>query len=168
MMNLMNVTELEKIEPRPLPEEKLLRLNDWEESGAWVLAGAVLLIGGLIALPVNGRSLEESIAGLILVGIGVMVAGVARSGLIVDRHGIAVRGLLRTKHWAWSEVDHFEVKFPLFRGALRIYLINGRVVSAPGLDGRSARERRLSKAWIAELNRRAAAASPSIPSTKKD
>lgn len=146
---------MESPKTRPLPEGELLRLNDWEEPGAWVFAGALLLIGALIALPVDGRTFSESFAGLMLVGGGVMVAGVARSGAIVDQDGITVRQLLRSRHWTWSEIDHFEVKFPLLKGALRIYLTDGRAISTPGLDGRSARERRLSKAWIAELNRRA-------------
>jgi len=151
----MNATEFESLRTRPLPEGKLLRLNDWEETGAWGLAGVMLLIGGLIALPVDGRGFGNLIPGLILMGLGVMVAGVARSGVIVGQDGITVRQLLRSRHWTWSEIDHFEVKVPLLRGALRIYLTDGRTISTPGLDGRSARERHLSKAWIAELNRRA-------------
>jgi hypothetical protein len=151
----MSATELESLRTQPLPEGKLLRLNDWEETGAWVLAGVILLIGGLVALPVDGRAFGESLAGLILVGVGVMIAGVARSGAIVGQDGIIVRQLLRSRHWTWFEIDHFEVKVPLLRGALRIYLTDGKMISTPGLDGRSARERRLSRAWIAELNRRA-------------
>lgn len=147
-------------EDRPLPEDQLLRLNDWEEPGAWALAGILALFGVLIALPVNGRGFGHALAGFALIGAGVMVAGVARSGLIVHQQGITVRALLWSRSWEWSEVDHFEVKIPLIRGALRVYLTDGRVVSTPGLDGRSARERRISKAWIAELNHRAAAASP--------
>jgi hypothetical protein len=141
--------------PRDLPEGELLRLNDWEEPGAWVLAGAILVIGFLVALPVDGRGPGESVAGLAWIGVGLMVAGVARSGLIVDRHGITVRELLRSRHWTWDEVDHFEVKTPLLKGALRIHLVTGKVISTPGLDGRSRRERCLSEAWIAELNCRA-------------
>jgi len=151
----MNAAELESLRTRPLPEGKLLRLNDWEETGGWVFAGAILLIGALVALPVKGRPLSESLAGLMLVGVGVMVAGVARSGAIVHQDGITVRQLLRSRHLTWSEIDHFEVKAPLLKGALRIYLTDGRMLSTPGLDGRSAREKRLSSAWIAELNRRA-------------
>jgi len=120
-----------------------------------VLAGALILIGGLIALPLDDRSLGESIAGLVLIGVGTMIAGVARSGLIVERQGITVRELIRSRHWTWAEVDHFEVKTPLLKGALRIHLVDGRVISTTGLDGRSSRERRLSEAWISELNRRA-------------
>jgi hypothetical protein len=155
----MSATELESLRTRPLPEGELLRLNDWEETGAWVLAGAILLMGGLVALPVDGRAFGESIAGLILVGVGVMVAGVAGSGVVVGQDGITVRRLLRSRYLTWSEIDHFEVKTPLLRGALRIYLTDGTMISTPGLDGRSTRERHLSKAWISELNRRAAASS---------
>jgi hypothetical protein len=90
-----------------------------------------------------------------MIGVGLMIAGVARSGLIVDLEGITVRELLRSRQWNWAEVDHFEVKTPLLRGALRTHLVDGRVISTTGLDGRSSRERRLSEAWISELNRRA-------------
>jgi hypothetical protein len=147
---------------KSLPEGKLLRLNDWEEPGAWLLAGLVALCGIVIALPVEGRGVDELIAGLPMVGAGIVIASVARSGLIIDQQGITVRALLRSRRWAWSEVDHFEVRAPLLRGALRIHLMNGRVVSTPGLDGRSARERRLSEAWLAELNRRASEGRASI------
>jgi hypothetical protein len=139
----------------PPPEGQLLRLNDWEEPGAWALAGVIVLLGILVALPVDGRDFGQSLAGLALIGVGVMIAGVARSGLIIDQRGITVRELLRARHWPWSEIDRFEVRFPLLRGALRIHLTNGKVISTAGLDGRSARERRLSEAWLAELNRRA-------------
>jgi hypothetical protein len=122
---------------------------------AWILAGAVLLIGTLVALPVNGRTFGESIAGLILVGVGVMIAEVARSGVLVGQDGITVRTLLRSRYLTWFKIDLFEVKTPFLRGALRIYLTDGTMISTTGLDGRSARERRLSKAWIAELNKRA-------------
>lgn len=154
----MSAAKSDGVTVRSLPEGELLRLNDWEEPGAWALAGVLFLLGGLIALPVGGTSLGESIAGLALIGVGVMIAGVARSGLIVDQQGITVRELLRSRRWGWSAVDHLEVKIPLLRGALRIYLVDGRVISTPGLDGRSTRERRLSKAWIDEMNRRAVAA----------
>jgi len=154
----MSAAESESLTARPLPEGELLRLNDWEKSGAWAFAGVLWLLGGLIALSVGDTKLGESIAGLALIGVGVMIAGVARSGLIADQQGITVRELLRSRHWGWSEVDHLEVKMPLLRGALRVHLVDGRVISTPGLDGRSAGERRLSKAWIGEMNRRAAAA----------
>lgn len=140
----------------PLPEGKLLRLNDWEESGAWAFAGVVMLIGLLVALPVNGREVGACVAGLAVMGVGVGIAGVARSGVIADRDGVAVRRLLKKRNLKWAEVDHFAVKAPLVRGALRIYLADGTVLSAPGLDGRTRREREISQAWIAELNRRAA------------
>lgn len=139
---------------RPLPEGELLRLNDWEEPGAWALAGVLALFGILIAVPVDDRGLGHALAGLALIGAGVMVAGVARSGLIVDQEGVTIRDLLRSRRWTWDEVDRFEVKLPLFRGALRVHLVNGMVISTPGLDGRSAPERRLSSTWLAELNRR--------------
>lgn len=154
----MSMAESESLAVRPLPEGELLRLNDWEEPGAWVLAGVLFVLGGLIALPVGNTNLGESIAGLALIVVGVMIAGVARSGLMVDRQGITVRELLRSRQWEWSEVDRVEVRIPFLRGALRIHLVDGRVISAPGLDGRSTSERSLSKAWIDEINRRASAA----------
>jgi Bacterial PH domain len=145
-------------EDKPLPEGQLLRLNDWEEPGAWTLAGILALFGILIAVPVHGRGLGHALAGFALIVAGLMVASVARSGLIVDREGITVRDLLRSRRWAWDDVDRFEVRLPLLRGALRVHLVNGEVISTPGLDGRSASERRLSSAWLAELNHRAGGA----------
>lgn len=142
-------------EEKPLPEGELLRLNDWEEPGAWALAGALVLFGILISLPVDDRGFGHVLAGLGLIGAGVMVAGVARSGLIVDQEGITIRDLLRSRRFAWSDVDRFEVKFPLLRGALRVHLADGRVISTPGLDGRSGSERRRSSEWLAALNCRA-------------
>lgn len=156
----MDDLERESLVP-VLPEGKLLRLNDWEESGAWVFAGAVVLIGLLIALPVNGRGVGTCIAGLVIVGVGAGIAGVARSGVIVASDGVVVRKLFKSRYLRWSEVDHFAVRAPILRGALRIYLVDGTILSTPGLDGRSRRERDVSRSWIAELNRRAAARSVS-------
>lgn len=138
-------------EYRPLPEGELLRLNDWEVHGALLAAAFFFMCGLAFFIPDE----IDAVAGLIAIGIGLGFAEVGRSGVVVEKAGITVRGMFRGRQWNWSEVDHFEVRTPLIRGALRVYLRNGKVVSAPGLNGFSRRERRLSEAWIAELNRRA-------------
>jgi hypothetical protein len=154
----MATTESSTCEQRPLPEGELLRLNEWEEPGAWMLAGFFVLVGVLVVDWKVPPGVEDVVIAVVAFGAAAMIAGVAGSGLVVDREGVTVRSLWRSRRWAWSEVDRVEVKVPLFRGALRVRLVDGRVLSAAGLDGRTRSERQLSKAWLDELNRRAAAA----------
>jgi hypothetical protein len=154
----MAITESSTCEQRPLPEGELLRLNEWEEPGAWMLAGFFVLVGIIVVDWKVPPGVEDIVIAVVAFGAAAMIAGVARSGLVVDREGVTVRSLWRSRRWAWSEVDRVEVKVPLFRGALRVHLVDGRVLSAAGLDGRTRSERQLSKAWLDEMNRRAAAA----------
>jgi hypothetical protein len=146
---------------RPLPEGRLLRLNDWTESAGLVFAGLVVFLG-LIVLFTPSISAHSAttrvIAGLVWVGVGLMIAGGVRSGVIVTEEGIKVRGILRSQTVKWSEIESFEIKAPILRGALRIRLIDGTALSAMGFDGNSAKERALAKAWLHELNQRAATA----------
>ena len=135
-----------------------MRLNEWEEPGAWMLAGFFVLMGLIVVDWKVPPGVEDLVAAAVAFGAATMIAEVARSGLVVDREGVTVRSLWRSRRWAWSDVDHVEVKVPLFRGALRVHLADGRVISAAGLDGRTRRERQLSEAWLSEINRRAAAA----------
>lgn len=154
-----------------LPEGKLLRLNDWAEPGGWVVAGVVVLFGVVLLLPPASPSshLDGSlrpVAGLVWVGLGLMMAGGARSGLIVDHDGIAVQGLWRRNQWRWEEVDAFELKKPFYRPALRIHLADGSRASASGFSPKSVSERSLAEARVTELNRRATEARRSHPGLK--
>ncbi|HEV2789819.1 MAG TPA: hypothetical protein VGV69_00795 [Solirubrobacterales bacterium] len=145
-------------EQAPLPEEKLLRLADWAGPvGRWAPL-ATVLIGVLNLIPKSGRPTWELSIGMGWIGVGLMYGALARWGLLVDREGITVKGVRQGRHWAWSEVGHFEIRRSVIRAGLRIHLVDGKVVGLRGLFGVTARERRLSEAWLAELNRRAAAA----------
>jgi Bacterial PH domain len=130
------------------------------------LGGWFLLLGGAAAV-LNVISISDEgvdadafgmVIGLMMVGWGVAFLRVPRCGLLVHRQGITVRELRRSREWPWSEVDHFELDRSFLKWDLRIHLADGRVVSAPGLEWRRARYRRLAEAWVDELNRRAAAA----------
>lgn len=135
----------------------LLRLNDWAEPAAWAFAVITAGLGLLLILdrPDGAFHGGRIAAGMFWLGMGMVFAGGARSGLIVDEHGITVQGWVRRRRWRWSEVTRFELKVPLLRQALRIYLASGKQVSTLGFGARSASERGLAEARVAELNRRA-------------
>lgn len=148
----------------PLPEGELLRLDPWSDRLGWALGGWFLLIAALSLL--NGV-VEGNIASLIVgpaLGYwGVGFLGLPGSGLIVYRHGIVIREApwgrqMRSREWIWSEVDHFEVSRPRMKWALRVHFTDGRIESVPLLERKAVRKRPVAKAWVAELNRRAASA----------
>jgi hypothetical protein len=146
-----------------LPEGELLRLNEWSELGAWLLACFAFLLGVfLIVVPASRPHHFDGplrlVLGLVWLGFGLLIAGGARSGLVVDEHGVVVQGLVRRTRWEWSEIAGFVLKPPLFKPALRIQLTDGKEVSTLGFSARSAEERNLAKGRVAELNRRAIAA----------
>lgn len=145
----------------PLPEGKLLWLGSWLDP-AIMVGGIWLLVAGFnLVISVVNENAVAAFVGLAMVGIGVRYATAPRSGLTVLRHGVAIRTLRRVRELTWSEVDHFELGRPLWKWALRIHLVDGRVLSSPGFEGRSEDKRRLAEAWVGELNRRAEAASAS-------
>jgi hypothetical protein len=153
------VTELDP-EKELLPEGALLRLNDWSETGAWALAVLAAVAGALVLWPLRHGHIDSvfrPLLGLTWLAFAALIAGGARSGVIVDSGGITVRGLVRRQRWEWSEISDFELKRPIYRAALRIRFTNGSEASAPGFNARSSEERKLAEARVAELNRRAAA-----------
>jgi hypothetical protein len=159
-----------KVHEQPsLPEGELLRLGRWSE---WpVLACAVwflLLVGISAAVAVSNGNVFSGVLALVLGAIGFTNLGLPRAGLIIYPSGIVIRelqwgGWIRTREWSWSEVDHFEVKRPLIKWALRVHLSDGSVASAPLLERKSVRNGPAARAWVDELNRRAAAAEESEP-----
>jgi hypothetical protein len=151
-------------EQQSLPEGELLRVDRrsrWSERacGAWFL----LFAGFGAAIAAVEGTVYSVVITLVFGAIGFTNLGLPGAGLIVLRHGIVIRelqwgGWIRIREWTWSEVDHFEVGRPLVKWALRVHLTDGNVVSAPLLERKSVRKGPLAKAWVAELNRRAAAA----------
>lgn len=142
-----------------LPEGRLLRLNDWAEPAGWLLTGVVIFLGfvALLTPSISSHSVSARIfAGIIWIGVGVMIGGGVRSGIILDKSGITVRGMFRSRHLDWSEIRSFEIKAPILKGSLRIELVDGEVLSTMALSGNSAKERALAKVWLKELNQRAA------------
>src|SRR4051794_32393252 len=93
---------------RGLPEGELLRLNESSHIAGWALAIGMSLLG-LIFLVTSGSPSQHSdgslrpVLGLVWLGFGLMIAAEARSGVIVRKDGIVVRGWLRRRQWAWSE-----------------------------------------------------------------
>lgn len=144
-----------------LPEGELLRLNDWSQPAAWALAVVVGLLGVMLITTKGSPSQHfdgslRPVVGLVWLGFGLMIAGEARSGLIVDEQGLSVQGWIRRRRWNWSEVDGFKLKRPFLRQSLRIKLSDGRTVSTAGFGARSTSERTLVEERVAELNHRAA------------
>lgn len=144
-----------------LPEGELLRLNDWSQTAAWALAIVVGLLGIMLITTKGSPSQHfdgslRPVVGLVWLGFGLMIAGEARSGLIVSEQGVLVQGWLRRRRWNWSEVREFELKRPFLRQSLRVKFADGSTVTTPGFGSRSAAERTLAEERVAELNRRAA------------
>jgi hypothetical protein len=153
---LITGTEVEK---EVLPEGETLRLNEWAEPAAWLLAGFAAFLGAFLLIvpaskPPRFDGPLRPVVGLIWLAIGLMIAGGARSGLIVAKRGITVQGFVRRSSLTWSQIAEFEIKQPFFRAALRIRLTDGSTMSAFGFSARSAHERRLAEARVTELNRR--------------
>jgi hypothetical protein len=158
----MSISESAEDENDVLPEGQLLRLNDWQETGAWglaVLAGAaglfLLLVPSLRHHHYHGPLRE--LVGVAWLGIGLFLAGMARSGMLVDSEGIILQGVIKRSRWKWSEVIGFHLKTPFYKPALRIQLADGSEASSIGFSAKSAEERNLAEARVAELNRRASA-----------
>lgn len=144
-----------------LPEGELLRLNDWSQTAAWALAIVVGLLGVMLITTKGSPSQHfdgslRPVVGLIWLGFGLMIAGEARSGLIVSEQGVLVQGWLRRRRWSWPEIGEFKLKRPFLRQSLRISLADGGTVTTPGFGSRSATERALAEKRVEELNRRAA------------
>jgi hypothetical protein len=142
----------------PLPKGELLWLGSWLDpritaGGIWLLMASFNLV-----LSVVTENAVTAIVGLVMVGIGARYVTAPRSGLIVYQHGVAIRVMRRVRELTWSEIDHFEIGRPFWKWALRIKLVDGRVLSSPGFEGRSEDKRRLASERVDELNRRAAAA----------
>jgi len=149
------------------PEGERLRLNDWGEPAAWVLA-AIAALAGLFLLivtpdkPSDIDGIRRVILALIWFGFGLIIAGGARSGLIVDDSGITVQGWIRRRRWNWSEVSGFELRRTFIRQALRITLVSGEQIGVTGFGAKSSSERDLAEARVAELNRRCQAAGAAV------
>ncbi len=160
----MTVAETPIDEQRPLPEGELLRLDGRSKWSIWACAGWFLLLA-CIGIPtgvIEGNVISV-VLGLVFGVLGLNSLALPSAGLMVHRHGITIRepqwgGWIRIREWIWSEVDHFEVGRPLIKWALRVHLVDGSIVSAPLLERKSVRKGPVAKAWVAELNRRAAAA----------
>jgi hypothetical protein len=146
-----------------LPEGEVLRLNDWAVPGSWVLGGFALIAGlFLIGFPApkssNLAGPLRPVLGLVWLGMGLLIVGGGRSGLIVESDGIAVQGLVKRTRWTWSQVAGFELRQPFFKAALRVHLADGSEVNTLGFGAKSVREQELANAWVEELNRRASQA----------
>ncbi|HEX5592037.1 MAG TPA: PH domain-containing protein [Solirubrobacterales bacterium] len=143
-----------------LPKGEILRLNDWSRTAAFALATLVGVLGMMLIATKGSPSQNfdgslRPAVGLVWLGFALMIAGEARSGLIVEEQGVLVQGWLRRRRICWTEIEGFVVKQPFFRQALRIRLVKGGTVTVPGFSPRSANERNLVEERVHELNCRA-------------
>lgn len=144
-------------DPAILPEGEPLVLNEWEQSLLFLFA----LVAGLLGLLMLLSSLQHHlsgparpVAGLTWIGIAAFFFQAGRAGLVVEKEGVTLRGIIRRRHWTWREIEGFELKFVIYLPPLRINLKDDRHVRAPGFRGRTAKDRELADQRIAELNRR--------------
>ncbi|MBS1864118.1 MAG: PH domain-containing protein [Actinobacteria bacterium] len=143
-------------DPPILPEGEPLVLNEWEQSGLMLFA----LVAGLIGLFLLVTSLHHlhgparPVAGLVWIGGAAFFFQAGRAGLVVEKDGVTLRGIIRRRHWAWREIEGFEFKFVVYFPPLKIKFKDGRHVRVRGFRGRTAKDRELADRRIAELNRR--------------
>lgn len=143
-------------DPPILPEGEPLVLHEWEQSGLALFA----LVAGLLGLVMLLSSLHHlsgparPVAGLVWIGVAAFFFQAARSGLVVEKDGVTLRGIIRRRHWAWREIEGFEIKFVVYFPPLKINFEDGRHVRVRGFRGRTAKDRELADRRIAELNRR--------------
>jgi hypothetical protein len=146
-----------------LPEGEVLRLNEWGQ-GIAVLVTGLAALGGLflIFVPAVGHGHLEGASRRELGVAWLLVAAfffqTARAGLIVEKEGITVRGLLRRRQRTWQQIDGFEMTTAFFIQPLRINFRDGSHLRAPGFKASSTAEREVVVSRVAELNRRARAA----------
>jgi Bacterial PH domain len=144
-------------DPAILPEGEPLVLNEWEQSLLFLFA----LVAGLIGLFLLVSSLQHHlhgvarpVAGFGWIGIAAFFFQAGRAGLVVEKDGVTLRGIIRRRHWAWREIERFEIKFVVYFPPLKINFKDGRHVRVRGFRGRTAKDRELADRRIAELNRR--------------
>lgn len=157
--------------PRILPEGEALVLSEWEQ-GLMFVFGLVL---GLVGLLLLLSSIEEhfqmaapTVGGLVCIGSAAFFFQSGRAGLVVEKDGVTLRGIVRRRHWAWHDIEGFEIQFVLFFPPLKMNLKDDRHVRAPGFRGRTAKDRALADQRVAELNRRVETSATSSASRKED
>lgn len=144
-------------DPAILPEGEPLVLNEWEQGLMFLFALVLGLIGLLLLVSGVQHHLHEaapSVAGLWSIGTAIFFFQAGRAGLVVETDGVTLRGIIRRRHWAWREIEGFEIQFVVYFPPLKINLQDGRHIRAPGFRGRTAKDRELADRRVAELNRR--------------
>lgn len=144
-------------DPALLPEGEPLVLHEWEQGLMFLFALVLGLIGLLLLVSSVQHHLHGAarpMAGLWSIGTAIFFFQAGRAGLVVEKDGVTLRGIIRRRHWAWREIEGFEIKFVVYFPPLKINFKDGRHVRAPGFRGRTAKDRELADRRIAELNRR--------------
>jgi hypothetical protein len=127
----------------------------------WLLAVGAIVIGLFLLLETPGphdqlRGRLRPVLGLAWLAFGGMMALMSRAGVLVVADGIVVQGAIRRRHWRWEEVKAFELAPAIYAPVLRIDLVGGAHVRAPGFKSRSREEQALARERVAALNHRAA------------
>ena len=144
-------------DPPILPEGEPLVLNEWEQSLLMLFALVIGLIGLFLlfsAVQHHLQGVARPVGGVVWIGVAAFFFQAGRSGLVVEKDGVTLRGIIRRRHWTWSEIEGFEFKFVVYFPPLKINFKDGRHVRVRGFRGRTAKDRELADRRIAELNRR--------------
>lgn len=152
-----DVTYPETDRQQLLPEGEPLVLHEWEQGVLFLLSLVMGLLGLLVLLSGLQHHLDGAarpVAGLVWIGGAAFFFQAGRAGLVVEEDGVTLRGIIRRRHWAWHEIEGFEIKFVIYFPPLKITFDDGRHVRAPGFRGRTAKDRELADRRVAELNRR--------------
>ncbi len=148
-----------------LPENEVLRLNDWAESAAWVFAVVAALAGALLAFtdPSPGSDITGPIRFVMAViwfAFAFVFGSSARAGLVINGDNLEVRWRIRSRVVSWQDIATFELQRSAFRPPLRMKLQTGEELRVPGFEARSSGDSDRAKMMVAELNRRVGGSSP--------
>jgi hypothetical protein len=132
------------------------------------LLGLFVVLGGVVtSLKVNGGGPAWGVraCGVLLVALGIQMCCQARRGLTVTDDGVDVQNTWRLHHVSWDEIRHFDVVWRVAYNSrwLRIELLDGSKLWSPGFHARNNGQREIVDGWVAELNRRASAATGLLP-----
>ena len=141
-----------------LPEEEPLRLNEWSEPLAWLVAVAATGLGvfDILSGPSAHADGQWWVNHVYLVLLGPFIGRSAMAGIWVQPDGIRLRTMLHTYDLSWPEVESFRIRKAVFRSALLVKLVDGREIPAFGFVARSNRERERAKVFVRALEERIA------------
>src|SRR3954463_9200947 len=93
------------------PDGTIIRVSEWRQQAMWVATAIFAFFAFCILVYAAQR--HRPIIALASLGYGFAASLFARSalaGIILEPQGVKARGIWRTYHWRWEEVERFELR----------------------------------------------------------